>query len=152
MKGWLLDTNIIASLTAPGGAPSVKTWVATQDERTLYLSVITLAEYDKGIDQLPEGAPQRARYAANRDAIEARFEGRVLPISNAIMRRWGALAGRIQRETGHPPPVLDALLAATALETNLYFVTRNTKDVMRSGAIVFNPWKDDPSEFVIDKT
>jgi hypothetical protein len=63
-------------------------------------------------------------------------------VSNEIMRRWGALAGRVKRETGHPPPVLDTLLAATALEADLYLVTRNTKDVMRSGANILNPWED----------
>jgi len=149
LRGWLLDTNVIASLTSPGGAPKVKAWVAAQDEQTLYLSVITLAEYDKGIHQLPEAEPLRTRYATNRDAIEARFASRILPVSHDIMRRWGVLAGRIKRETGHPPPVLDTLLAATALETDLYLVTRNTKDVIRSGAVVINPWEDDPSEFAI---
>ena len=147
MKGWLLDTNIIASLTSPNGAPAVKAWIAAQDERTLYLSVITFAEYDKGIHQLPEDDPQRARYAANRDAIEARFGTRILPVSNQVIRRWGALSGRIKRETGHPPPVLDAMLAATALEANVYLVTRNTKDVLRTGVVVFNPWEDDTSKF-----
>lgn len=147
MKGWLLDTNIIASLTSPNGAPAVKAWIAAQDERTLYLSIITLAEYDKGIHQLPDGDPQRTRYAANRDAIEARFGARILPMSNAVIRRWGALSGRIKRETGHPPPVLDTMLAATALEAEFYLVTRNTKDVLRTGAVVFNPWEDDPTAF-----
>jgi predicted nucleic acid-binding protein len=147
LKGWLLDTNIIASLTSPNGAPAVKAWIAAEDERTLFLSVITLGEYDKGIHQLPDGDPQRGRYAANRDAIEARFGARVLPVSNAVIRRWGALSGRIKRETGHPPPVLDTMLAATALEAELYLVTRNTKDVSRTGAVVFNPWEDDASRF-----
>ena len=147
MRGWLLDTNIIASLTSPNGAPAVKAWIAIQDERTLYLSVITLAEYDKGIHQLPEGDPQRGRYAVNRDAIAARFGTRILPVSNAGMLRWGSLSGRIRRETGHPPPVLDTLLAATALEAGLYLVTRNTRDVRRTEAAVFNPWVDDPAGF-----
>jgi predicted nucleic acid-binding protein len=147
LKGWLLHTNIIASLTSPNGAPAVKTWIAAQDERRLYLSVITLGEYDKGIHQMPEDAPQRARYAANRDAIEARFGARILPVSDRVIRRWGRLSGRIKREAGHPPPVLDTLLAATALEAELYLVTRNTKDVFRTGAVVFNPWEDDPAAF-----
>lgn len=147
MRGWLLDTNVIASLAAPTGAPSVKAWAAAQDEDRLFLSVITLAEYDKGIGQLPDEDPQRVRYAANRDAIEARFAGRVLPLGDAIVRRWGALAGRIRRDTGHPPSVIDTLLAATAIEAQLYLVTRNTKDVQHTGAAVFNPWQDDVSRF-----
>jgi predicted nucleic acid-binding protein len=39
------------------------------------------------------------------------------------------------------------MLAATALEAGLYLVTRNTKDVFRTGAVVFNPWEDDPAAF-----
>ncbi len=147
MIGWLLDTNVIASLTVATGAPSVKAWAAAQDENRLYLSVITLAEYDKGIHQLPDGDPQRTRYAANRDAIEARFSPRILPVTDAVMRRWGALAGRIKRDIGHPPQIIDTLLAATALENSLYLVTRNIKDVPHTGAVVFNPWEDDPALF-----
>jgi predicted nucleic acid-binding protein len=145
--GWLLDTNVIASLTTAAGAPSVKAWAAAQPENRLYLSVITLAEYDKGIHQLREDDPQRTRYQVNRDGIEARFRPRILPVSDAVVRRWGALAGRIRRDTGHPPPVIDTLIAATALEAKLYLVTRNTRDVAHTGAVVFNPWTDDPALF-----
>lgn len=147
MRGWLLDTNVIASLAARTGAPSVKAWAAGQDEARLFLSVLTLAEYDKGIHQLLDEDPLRVRYAANRDAIEARFKGRILPLSDAVVRRWGALAGRIKRDTGHPPSVIDTLLSATAIETQLYLVTRNTKDVRHTGAAVFNPWENDAADF-----
>ncbi|THD60143.1 type II toxin-antitoxin system VapC family toxin [Phenylobacterium sp.] len=147
MRGWLLDTNVIASLAAPNGAPSVKAWAAGQDEGRLFLSVITLAEYDKGINQLPDEDPLRVRYSAKRDAIEGRFASRVLPLSNNVVRRWGAIAGRIRRDTGHPPSVIDTLFAATAIEAQLYLVTRNTKDVQHSGAATFNPWVDDVAGF-----
>jgi predicted nucleic acid-binding protein len=149
LRGWLLDTNVIASLAAPSGAPSVKAWAADQDENVFYLSILTLAEYDKGIHQLAEADPLRARYAVSREAIEARFADRVVPLSNTIVRRWGALAGRIKRETGHPPPVIDTLLAATAIEAQLYLVTRNTRDVRHTGAALFNPWEDDPAAFAV---
>jgi predicted nucleic acid-binding protein len=45
--------------------------------------------------------------------------------------------------------VIDNLLAATALESGLYLVTRNTKDVIRTGAVIFNPWEDDPIRVVL---
>ncbi len=147
MNGWLLDTNVIASLSATAGAPSVKAWADGQDEARLYLSVITLAEFDKGIAQLAEDDPNRVRYAASRDAIAARFGRRVLPVSDAVVRLWGALSGRIKRETGHPPPVINTLLAATAIEQKLFLVTRNVGDVRYTGAAVFNPWADDVGKF-----
>jgi toxin FitB len=141
MKGWLLDTNVIASLIAPNGAPSVKAWAAAQDEERLWLSILTLAEYDKGIANLPETDPNRARYMAARDGLEDRFSGRILPLSDGIVRRWGSISGRIKREAGHPPPVIDTLFAATAIEHGLCLVTRNLKDVAESGAEIFSPWE-----------
>jgi predicted nucleic acid-binding protein len=41
------------------------------------------------------------------------------------------------------------MLAATALEANLYLVTRNTKDLTGTAAVVFNPWDDDPAAFAL---
>jgi len=83
--GWLVDTNVIASLIAPGGAPSVKAW-ARVDERRLFLSVLTLAEYDKGIANLADDDPNVPRHIAARDALEARFAGRILSLSDAVVR------------------------------------------------------------------
>lgn len=141
MKGWLLDTNVIASLIQPNGAPSVKAWAAQQDEERLWLSVLTLAEYDKGIANLNDNDPNRARYMAARDALEQRFSGRIVSVTDPIVRRWGAISGRIKRDTGHPPPVIDTMFAATALELDLCFVTRNLRDVADTGAQLFSPWE-----------
>ena len=91
------------------------------------------------------------RSIAARDALEARFAGRILPLENAIVRRWGALSGRVKRETGRPSPVNDALLAATAIEADLYLVTRNSKDFSHTGAAVFDPWRDDLAQFSISQ-
>ena len=99
-----------------------------------------MGEYDKGIAKLPDDDPNRARYIAARDGLEDRFAGRILAVSNEIVRRWGVISGLIRRETGHPPPVIDTLFAATAVEHQLCFVTRNVKDVAVSGAEVLNPW------------
>jgi predicted nucleic acid-binding protein len=145
--GWLVDTNVIASLIAPGGAPSVKAWARVVDERRLFLSVLTLAEYDKGIANLAGEDPNVQRYIAARDALEARFVGRILSLSDAVVRRWGTISGRVKRETGHPPPVIDTMLAATAIEADLYLVSRNTKDLQHSGAAVFDPWRDNVAAF-----
>jgi predicted nucleic acid-binding protein len=141
LRGWLLDTNVIASLSATEGAPSVKAWARGRSEEDLYLSVLTLAEYDKGVAQLADTDARRAVYSQARDAIESRFGRRILMLDNAVVRRWGELTGRVRRDTGHPPPVIDTLLAATAIEHDLCLVTRNIKDVRHSGADLFNPWE-----------
>lgn len=147
MRGWLLDTNVVAALINPQGAPSVKAWAASQDEETFHLSILTLAEYDKGIHNLPSDHPDRPRYIASRDALADRFADRVLSLRDNAVRLWGRISGEVKRETGHPPPVIDTLLAATAIEHDLYLVTRNVKDTRHSGAAIFDPWADDPAGF-----
>jgi predicted nucleic acid-binding protein len=145
--GWLLDTNVTAELTRAGGSARVKAWAAGQREATLHISILTIAEYDKGIANLPDGDQRRPVYMTTRDSLAARFAARLLPVSDAIVRRGGTISGTVRRDIGHPPSVIDTLLAATALDHDLYLATRNVRDVRRSGAAVFNPWEDDPSVF-----
>lgn len=147
MKAWLLDTNVVAALINPRGAPSVKSWAASQDESLFHISVLTLAEYDKGIHNLAADYLDRPRYIASRDALAERFGDRVLSLTDAIVRRWGRLSGEGKSASGQPPPVIDTMLAATAIEHDLYLVTRNVKDARPSGALVFDPWNDDPVRF-----
>jgi len=147
LRGWLLDTNVVAALINPQGAPSVKVWAAEQDEEAFFISVLTLGEYDKGIHNLPDDHADRPRYIAARDALAERFGERVLSLSDDIVRWWGRISGEIKRGSGHAPPVVDTMLAATALENDLYLVTRNVKDTKLSGATVFDPWNDDAARF-----
>jgi len=150
--GWLLDTNVIAELISPKGDRAVKAWAAAQDEAQLYLSVLTLGEYDKGLENLDPDDPRRISIVNARDTLEERFSDRVLAVSNRIVRRWGAISGMVKRATGHSPSVVDTLLAATALENDLYLATRNVRDVRHSGAPVFNPWTDDAAKFPLRST
>lgn len=113
----------------------------------MYLSILTLGEYDKGIHNLAADHPERSRYIAARDALEGRFAGRILSVDDFVVRRWGEISGATKRTTGHAPAVIDTLLAATALENELFLATRNTKDVQHSGAATFNPWEDDAAQF-----
>ncbi len=148
MIGWLLDTNVVAELANPHGAARVHAWAAAQDERRVYLSILTLGEYEKGLHNLPEDSAIRLRIEAALAALEARFADRLLPVRDAAVRRWGAISGAVKRATGQTPPVIDTMLAATALEHDLYLATRNVRDVQHSGAAVFNPWTDDIAVFV----
>jgi predicted nucleic acid-binding protein len=148
LRGWLLDTNVVAALINPKGAPSVKFWAGRQDEESFHISVLTLAEYDKGIHNLPDNHAERPRYIAARDALAERFGRRVLSLGDAVVRRWGRMSGEVKRAGGgHAPPVIDTMLAATAIEHDLYLVTRNVRDIRPSGASVFDPWNDDETNF-----
>jgi hypothetical protein len=140
MNGWLLDTNVVAELTRPNGATRVLDWARRQDEERLFLSILTHGEYDKGLGNLSPDSPRYPRVAATVAAVEARFSGRILSLTESIVRRWGAISGLTKRRTGQSPPVVDTMLAATAIEHNLCLVTRNVRDVRFSGAMLLNPW------------
>ena len=129
MIGWLLDTNVVAEIIHPKGSRAVKAWAAAQPESRLFLSVLTLAEYDKGIYTVPDEHPARPRFIAGRHGLAARFGERILSATDPIVRRWGVISGTVKRVTGQSPPVIDTLLAATAFEHDLYLATRNVADV-----------------------
>jgi predicted nucleic acid-binding protein len=52
----------------------------------------------------------------------------------------GCAIGRAARK-GRPLPVIDGLLAATALHHDLMLVTRNDGDVSGRGVRSLNPWQ-----------
>jgi predicted nucleic acid-binding protein len=149
VNGWLLDTNVISEVSRAKPDPKVERWIKALPEHTLFLSILTIGEYQKGIRHLPPGDKLRPRLQRAVVALEARFSGRVLSVSDQIVLRWGAISGEIKRLTGHSPSVIDTLLAATAIEHDLYLATRNVVHVANSGAAVFNPWKDNPEQFTV---
>ena len=68
--------------------------------------------------------------------LPIRFANRILGIDTAIADRWGHIAGT----KGATVPVIDGMLAATAIHHNLTLVTRNVKDLARTGVTLLNPW------------
>ena len=140
MNGFLLDTNIVSELIRSRPEPRLSRWIASTDENLLYLSVLTMGEIRKGIVQLGKTARQiELQTWVDRD-LRARFLDRILPIDEAVADRWGWISGQTM-VNGVRLPVIDGLLAATALHYNLTFVTRNTRDVLGTGAVLFNPWQ-----------
>jgi toxin FitB len=149
VKGWLLDTNVIAEVGGAKPDPNVETWLNAQPEELLFISILTIAEYQKGIEKLPPNDNRRPRLNKSLEALRRRFSGRVLSLPDETIIRWGTISGTVRRTTGNWPSVIDTMLAATAVDRSLYFSTRNTTHVAHSGATVFNPWIDDPANFPI---
>lgn len=137
MSGFLLDTNVLSELVKPKPYPPVVNWISNADESLLHFSVVTLGEIRKGIASRPNA--RRAQLEAWLSALTLRFSGRILPIDLPVADRWGHLAGNCQAK-GLILPVIDGLLAATALHYDLTFVTRNVKDVQATGVDTLDPW------------
>ena len=138
MSGFLVDTNVISEIVKPRPHPTVMRWFAAADESLIHFSVLTLGEIRKGISSSPIPS-RKAQFEAWLTALIDRFSARILPIDIAIADRWGQLAG-ICRAKGTTLPVIDGLLAATALHYDLTLVTRNVKDIQGSGADTLDPW------------
>lgn len=145
--GWLFDTNVAGVLSAADAPERARAWIAAQPPERCFISVLTLGEYDKGIANLPDGHAEYRRLGALRDDVARRFAGRILPVDEAVARRWGTISGRVLGATGAAPPPIDALIAATAIEHRLCVVSRDVDDLRPTGAMVFNPWTDDPRRF-----
>lgn len=134
---WLLDSNVLAELRkGPRANPSVMAWFASTDEAELFTSVLVLGEARRGVESIR----RRDRVAAQ--ALEQwllrlreTFADRVLPVDDIIAERWGAL------NVPDPVPAVDGLLAATALVHDLTLVTRNVRDVERTGVRLYDPFE-----------
>ena len=141
MNGFLLDTNVLSELIKHQPSDKVVAWINSMDEQLLYISVLTLGEIRKGVALLSSSNRKMKIEAWLDKDLRERFEGRVLAITESIAERWGAMAGQAQLKKA-VLPVIDGLLAATALQHNLILVTRNTKDVLAAGVSLFNPWEE----------
>lgn len=132
---FLLDTNVVSEGQRARGAVQVKAWLAGVPGPDLFLSVMTLGEIRQGVERLRRRDPQQSSvYEAWLGQLEAEFADRVLPITAAVADEWGRL------NAGDPLPIIDALLAATARVHGLTIVTRNTRDLARTGVTLLNPW------------
>jgi toxin FitB len=134
--GYLLDTNVISETRKARPDPRVAAFLETTDSAGLFLSVLTLGELRKGVEARRRSDPVVAdSLAAWMDGIEMIFADRVLPIDAVAARLWGELSAR------RSLPVIDTLIAATAISRGLTLVTRNTRDVSATGVSLLDPWK-----------
>jgi len=137
---FLLDTCVVSELVRPAPLPSLVDWINNQPEERLFMSVLTLGELRKGIDRLPEGA-KRTRLEIWLDSdLRIRFAGRWLPVDEEVAERWGLIAANAANK-GLSLPVIDGLIAATALTHGMTVVTRNSADMAGTDVPILNPWQ-----------
>lgn len=136
---WLLDTCALSEYAKKAPAPKVIAWLDDQDEASLFISVITLGEIEKGILKLRATDKRRSqKLTAWLGKVEQRFAGRILPLDTAALHVWAQLAAHAELD-GQPLPVMDSLMMATAQCHGLTVVTRNVQDFARYPQVL-NPW------------
>ena len=143
MKGFLADTNIPSELTRPNPDARVVAFLEGVAKESMYLSVLTLGEIRKGVASLPDGNRRRLLEDWIKSSLRPWFANRILPVTEEIVDRWGILAAEAKNR-GAVLPVVDGLIAATALEHDLTLLTRNVRDFSGTGVTIINPWESPP--------
>lgn len=134
----LLDTMVIAEYQKPAPETKVIEWLSSQIEESLFLSVLTIGEIEKGIAKLAV-SKRKNNLEFFLENLVTRFDRRILPLDTQTLRRWGRMIGNLEKKN-RILPIVDSLLAATALEYDLTIITRNTDDFAGTGARVLNIW------------
>jgi len=134
---FLIDTNVLSELRKRRPHPGVVRWLDDRPAERLHLSVLTLGELRKGIAAMGAGERQQRLTQWLADELPCYFAGRILAVDAQVADRWGRLCAAV----GRPLPVIDSLLAATALTHGLAMVTRNTADFEIPELQVIDPWR-----------
>ncbi len=136
-SAYLLDTIVLSETRKKRADAGVISFLEGAEASSLFISVLTLGELRKGIvaRKLKDPDPDAGkRLAAWVEGLEVSFADRILGIDAATARVWGEWSGQ------RPRPVVDTLLAATAMLHDLTFVTRDLRDVRGIPVTLHNPW------------
>lgn len=132
---YVLDTNVISAARRSERAPKVAAWLSDKPEETLYLSVVTLGEIERGIRLQERRNTDFARdLRLWLDRTVSMFADRVLEFTASDALCWGELSARI----GHNSA--DLMIAAQALTRNGSVVTGNTSDFEPTGVRIVDPF------------
>lgn len=136
---FLLDANVVSELREFGTArldPRVAAWFSSVAEEDCYVSAVTLFELEVGVRRKERSDPrQGAAIRAWMQRLEVQLSKRTLSLDTEVARLAATL------HVVDPAPLLDSLIGATALSLGLRVVTRNTRDFLRFGVPVVDPWE-----------
>jgi len=142
---YLLDTCIISKLRKIKNEPNspLKFWILSHPETYYFLSVLTIGEIQSGISKLnPQKVEENKKRMVYEDWLLSdlipRFKDRILNIDEHTVSIWGTMKGDAFKRN-RTLPVIDSLLAATAIQHNLILATENTKDFIETGVRLINP-------------
>jgi toxin FitB len=133
---FLLDTSVVSELRKGARADEgVRSWFKSVDDADLFLSVLVVGELRQGVERVRlRDAAQAAQLDRWLRKLTDDFAERLLPVDDRVAELWGRL------NVPDPISTVDGLLAATSIVHGLTLVTRNVRDVRRTGAQLFNPF------------
>jgi len=136
---YLVDTVVLAEARKARADRHVVEWLGPAAHDTLFVSVASLYDLQRGIALAAQRQPEAAVILGSwLEALPRMFGDRVLPIDGAVAKRWGLLTAAL----GHRSA--DLAIAATAHVHRLVVATRNAEDFLRAGVPVLNPFQPGP--------
>ncbi len=136
---YLLDTCFLSELRKPQPNSGVTDWLSHIDEQSLYISSVSICEIQKGISQLNDPDYQQNLTRWLDDTLLPWFEDKIIPVDTQLARQWGELLGTFSKK-GLTRPIMDTLIAASAMHGDLILITRNTDDFELFETKLHNPW------------
>jgi predicted nucleic acid-binding protein len=135
---FLLDTVAVSEFAKPAANPGLEQWLSTTPDDARRVSILSLGEIDAGIHALPSGR-RREQLEAWAAGLPVQYEGRVLGFDLDTARIWGRKLAEL-RNKGVTVPMVDVMIAATAIQHGQTVVTRNARHFEWCGVAVLNPW------------
>ena len=137
---YFLDTCVISELVKTKPNLRVAEWIRSQDEESLFLSVITIGEIQKGISKLPDGRKKKQQLENwLNNELQERFKDRIFEVTIGTPGVWGQVLGVCKKKRVNLPAI-DSLIASQGIFHKMTVVTRNISDMEPSGVQLFNPW------------
>jgi len=135
---YLIDTNVVFELRKGRRCdPRVSAWFRAAAGEETFLSVLSFGEIRRGIENIrrrdERSAPKLKVWLAR---LRAELASRILIVDEQIAETWDRLM------VPDPLPVIDAMLAATAIVLGPTLVTRNVDDGRRTRVPLLNPFED----------
>ncbi len=132
---FLLDTDVVSEIRKKAPDPGVSTWFASVPAGKLFLSVLVVGEIRQGIERLARRDPAQAEICEHwLSQLVDGYGDRLVPVTVRIAEEWGRL------NVPDPVPVVDGLMAVTALVHDWTLVTRNVSDVRSTGVRLLDPF------------
>ena len=132
---FLLDTNVVSEILKQAPDAGVASWFDSVAPDSLFLSVLVVGEIRHGIESLARRDPAQAEiFERWLGQLVGGYGDRLIPITERIAQVWGRF------NVPGPVPVVDGLMAATALVHDWTLVTRNVSHVRSTGVRLLNPF------------
>ncbi len=140
----VVDTNVISEFMGTPPAPSVLQWLNAQEAVTLYITSVSVAEIQLGLQIMPAGKRQQLLHQQFEQFLAIALDTRILAFDTKAAKYYADYRAN-RRKSGQPMSTLDAQIAGICLANGYALATRNTIDFEGCHVELINPFHNSPT-------